>query len=233
MKDGLYMIRKNDHEYLPVYCDMTSEQGAYTLLVTSASNGWKKNEVKLKNPTRPSLSRDYSILGYADQIKALSGGKTFNFVSETNQQTDVNQTKRFNQWQYNWENSLEQRMPWLGARQSLLTTSTHSDYSDWGSIISEKKSNNPAPWIYGPMANPCVIWYWVNEDDCDPSRNPVNGGIVRMDALVKLQSDVRQGVQTRVRQCNNSCPEMWRGSLWQCRDGYQAGKAVHGLPKYG
>jgi len=80
--DGLYMIRKNAHEYLPVYCDMTSEQGAYTLLVTSASNGWKKDEVKLKNPTRPSLSRDYSILGYADQIKALSGGKTFKYRLE-------------------------------------------------------------------------------------------------------------------------------------------------------
>ena len=79
--------------------------------------------------------------------------------------------KRFNQWRYNWEDSLEKRMPWLGARQSLLTTSTHSDYSDWGSIISEKTSNNPAPWIYGAMANPGVIWYWVNEDDCDQSRN--------------------------------------------------------------
>ena len=76
------MIRKNSHEYLPVYCDMTSEQGAYTLLVTSASNGWNKNEVKLKNPTRPSLAKDYSILGYADHIKALSGGKTFKYRLE-------------------------------------------------------------------------------------------------------------------------------------------------------
>ena len=94
------------------------------------------------------------------------------FVSQTNEQTGVTLVKRFNQWRYNWEDSLEKRMPWLGARQSLLTTSTHSDYSDWGSIISEKKSNNPAPWIYGVMANPGVIWYWVNEDDCDQSRNP-------------------------------------------------------------
>ena len=95
----------------------------------------------------------------------------FSFVSPTNQQTDVTLVKRFNQWEYNWQNSLEKRMPWLGAKQSLLTTSTHSDYSDWGSIISEKMSNNPAPWIYGVMANPGVIWYWVNEDDCDQSRN--------------------------------------------------------------
>ena len=84
-KDGLYFILRNSHEYLPVYCDMTSEQGAYTLLVTSASNGWKKNEVKLKNPTRPLLSRDYSILEYADQIKALSGAKRFKYRLEANE----------------------------------------------------------------------------------------------------------------------------------------------------
>ena len=94
------------------------------------------------------------------------------FVRENNQQTEVNLVKRFDNWQYNWQDSLEKRMPWLGARQSLLTTSTHSDYSDWGSIISETKSNNPAPWIYGAMPNPGVIWYWVNEDDCDANRNP-------------------------------------------------------------
>ena len=39
LEDGIYMIRKNAHEYLPVFCDMTSEPGGYTLLVTSASNG--------------------------------------------------------------------------------------------------------------------------------------------------------------------------------------------------
>lgn len=194
-KDGLYFILRNSHEYLPVYCDMTSEQGAYTLLVTSASNGWKKNEVKLKNPTRPLLSRDYSILEYADQIKALSGAKRFkyrleanerrhwggvwtapmrySFVNENNQQTDVSLVKRYNVWRYNWQDSLEKRMPWLGARSGLLTTSTHSDYSEWGTIISEKKSNNPAPWIYGVMTNPGLIWYWMNEGKIDKKPTPV------------------------------------------------------------
>ena len=97
---------------------------------------------------------------------------SISFVNENNQQTNVTLEKKFNDWRYDWRDSLEKRMPWLGARQSLLTTSTHSDYSDWGSIISEKKSNNPAPWIYGSMPNPGVIWYWINEDDCDASRNP-------------------------------------------------------------
>ena len=84
LENGIYMIRKNSHEYLPVYCDMTSEPGGYTLLVTSASNGWNKTEVKFKNPTRPSLTRDYSILGHADQIKALNGGNTFKYRLEAN-----------------------------------------------------------------------------------------------------------------------------------------------------
>ena len=97
---------------------------------------------------------------------------SISFVNENNQQTNVALVKKFNDWRYDWRDSLEKRMPWLGARQSLLTTSTHSDYSDWGSIISEKKSSNPAPWIYGSMPSPGVIWYWINEDDCDASRNP-------------------------------------------------------------
>ena len=84
LEDGMYMIRKNAHEYLPVYCDMKSEPGGYTLLVTSASNGWNKNKVKFKNPTRPSLTRDYSILSHAVQIKALSGGNTFKYRLEAN-----------------------------------------------------------------------------------------------------------------------------------------------------
>ena len=97
---------------------------------------------------------------------------SISFVIENNQQTNVTLLKRFNQWQYSWRDSLEKRMPWLGARHSLLTTSTHSDYSDWGSIISEKKWNNPAPWIDVAMPNPGIIWYWVNEDDCDQNRVP-------------------------------------------------------------
>lgn len=186
LKDGLYMIHQNS-QYFPVYCDMTSETGAYTLLVTSSTNGWSKSKVNFKNPSRPSLVRDYSILGLADKIKALCGGTSFkyrleanergrwggvwtapisySFVSQHNRQTNVTLVKKFDDWEYDWRDSLERRMPWLGERKGLLTTSTHADYSNWGSIISETKEYNPAPWIYYKMANPGVIWYWVNEDD--------------------------------------------------------------------
>lgn len=79
--------------------------------------------------------------------------------------------KKFDLWDYNWQNSLEKRMPWLGKRWGLLTTSTHSDYQEWGTVIFEKNTNNPAPWTYA-MVNPGLIWYWLNEDDCGEGQKP-------------------------------------------------------------
>ena len=96
--------------------------------------------------------------------------------------------KRYNVWRYNWQDSLEKRMPWLGARSGLLTTSTHSDYSEWGTIISEKTSNNPAPWIYGVMTNPGLIWYWMNEGKID--KKPTPGKYIRiMNITSKFATD--------------------------------------------
>ena len=100
------------------------------------------------------------------------------FVSQHNRQTNVTLVNKFDDWEYDWRDSLERRMPWLGERKGLLTTSTHADYSNWGSIISETNEYNPAPWIYYKMANPGVIWYWLNEDDnCNyDSRMPPAAG---------------------------------------------------------
>lgn len=80
--DGVYMIKRSPHQYLPVMCDMRSDPGAWTLLVTSATNGWTENQVKYRNMKMPSLSRDYSILGLGDKIKSLSRGKTFKYKLE-------------------------------------------------------------------------------------------------------------------------------------------------------
>ena len=40
----------NRAEYLPVYCDMTTEAGAFALLVTSAHNGWTPAQVLSRYP---------------------------------------------------------------------------------------------------------------------------------------------------------------------------------------
>ena len=44
-KDGFYMINTDKAQYLPVYCDMTAADGAFTLLVTSAHNSWTPAQV--------------------------------------------------------------------------------------------------------------------------------------------------------------------------------------------
>ncbi|KAK3752647.1 hypothetical protein QZH41_000998 [Actinostola sp. cb2023] len=63
-------------------------------------------------------------------------------------------------------------MPYLGPSKALLTT---NDYSDWygpGTIITDNPDQKPANWIYPEMYDPGVIWYWLNEDDCDKARKP-------------------------------------------------------------
>ena len=74
-----------------------------------------------------------------------------------------------------------QRMPWVVASGSngkaLLTTNDSPTYYPSGSILWEGSDRHPADWIgYGGMQDPGVIWYWVNEDDCDADREA--GGAV-------------------------------------------------------
>ena len=78
------MIKKDDVDYLPVFCDMTSDLGAYTLLVTSASNNWNAKDVMFRNVEKPSLGNDYSILELADNIKDISAAKSFKYRLEAN-----------------------------------------------------------------------------------------------------------------------------------------------------
>ena len=44
-KDGYYNIKGTGGNIRTVYCDMTSDAGAWTLLVTSATGGWTKPQV--------------------------------------------------------------------------------------------------------------------------------------------------------------------------------------------
>ena len=44
-KDGLYFIKSSKTNQLPVYCDMTSNSSAWTLLVTSKQNNWTAQQV--------------------------------------------------------------------------------------------------------------------------------------------------------------------------------------------
>ena len=93
------------------------------------------------------------------------------FTSKSNKQVKVKLLKQFDVWKYNvYYRSVCNRMPWLGGRSGILTTSGRADRSWWGTIISDNLLYKPAPWINTPMANPGIIWYWINEDDCGPDR---------------------------------------------------------------
>ena len=99
------------------------------------------------------------------------------FMASDSSQTHVNLTRKFDNWEYSWWNSLNKRMPWFDAKgthhMALLTTSDSPTYYPSGSIIWGGPDRFPSDWIWaGGMRNPGVIWYWLNEDDCDEDRKP-------------------------------------------------------------
>ena len=98
-------------------------------------------------------------------------------MASDSSQTHVNLTRKFDNWEYSWWNSLNKRMPWFDAKgthhMALLTTSDSPTYYPSGSIIWGGPDRFPSDWIWaGGMRNPGVIWYWLNEDDCDEDRKP-------------------------------------------------------------
>ena len=103
------------------------------------------------------------------------------FMATNSKQTKVTLTRKFSTWEYSWRKSLNKRMPWFDAKGShnkaLLTTSSSPTFYPSGSIIWGNTDRRPADWIwYGGMRDPGVIWYWVNEDDCDEDRKPGKNG---------------------------------------------------------
>lgn len=67
--DGVYTINPDGKEPVKTYCDMTRDGGGWTLLVTSHTNTWTADNIKQRNPNRPTLNGDFSILYKADDIK--------------------------------------------------------------------------------------------------------------------------------------------------------------------
>ena len=118
-----------------------------------------------------------NIITYLVMIVFTRPNNTCSFVATTTDQTDVQLKKKFDKWEYSWWKSLNKRMPWVVASGSngkaLLSTTRYPTYYPSGSILWEGSDRHPADWIqYGGMRDPGVIWYWVNEDDCDADRKP-------------------------------------------------------------
>lgn len=86
LPDAIYKIYPQGLSRKPIlaYCDMSRDGGGWTLLVTSRTNTWTAPNMTLRNIMSPSLTQDYSMLKYADDIKDNLNvdGKTFEYRLE-------------------------------------------------------------------------------------------------------------------------------------------------------
>ena len=80
LSDGVYNVTIDGNTF-PVYCDMTKDEGGWTLVLfgttNRTSNQWNEDTVKRMNEHNPSIDTEYSILYRADSIKNQGIGNTF------------------------------------------------------------------------------------------------------------------------------------------------------------
>ena len=192
-QDGVYWFTGMP---MPVFCDFSHDGGGWTLLLTAKTrDGWNLLSVRGRRERSPSLDDNYSILRHADAVRDLGSGdrfvyrietqaeksrqrwggiwvapRSYSFVAETPDQTNVTCVRRFDTWRYKGD-GINRRMPWLSMGTydlgtSVIVLSTNTPGNGWGSLLYDEgtTSYQQSPWSNKDATNSGKVLYWMRED---------------------------------------------------------------------